>query len=282
MISKRRYTIIAIAALALCLCLFWTDPFRSTGQTAQPAKATESETGRGAQHADAPAAPTGDAADLSGDLRRLVDAANRGDAQSAYQASMLLEQCWIAEFQASQATNLAENAQAPQIQTDFMRERARKRDQCNNIPAAIRADRFRLVRIAALARIPGAAYAFARMGPPAGADALETQRDDPGVSMWRQEAEGFLKEAAAAGDLESMYVLSTNYQMGIYTQRDPIAALAYAYAYANRQEMLSRANISPDYARLLEVLSRGLSVEQQRAARERGAAIAAGRPVPQT
>ena len=165
--------------------------------------------------------------------------------------------------------------------TDFMREQIRMRDQCKDIPTAIRADRFRLVRIAALARIPGAAYAFARMGPPAGADALETQHDDPGVSKWRQEAEGFLKEAAATGDLESMNALSTSYQMGVYTQQDPVAALTYAYAYTSRQEMLDGTKVSPGYARLLDVLSRGLSAEQQRTAQERGAAIAAASPLPQ-
>ena len=275
--AMRWLAAIAIVGLALGTGLWW-GLSRTAVPAQHPSGAPKLRVGQEARHADAPSAST---ADLSEHLHRLIDAANQGDAQSAYQASTLLEQCWVADFVAGPVPDRIENAQAPQTQTDFMREQIRMRDQCKNIPTAIRADRFRLVRIAALARIPGAAYAFARMGPPAGADALETQRDDPGVSMWRQEAEGFLKEAAAAGDLESMYVLSTNYQMGIYTQQDPVAALAYAYAYASRQEMLDGTKISPGYARLLDVLSRGLSAEQQRTAQEQGTAIAAASPLPQ-
>ncbi len=278
MISKPRFAGIAIASLVLGIGL-WMSLYLPAAPMERPGAVTKPSINQEAPRTIVSPRPTAEVADRTDSLRRLIDAANQGDAQSAYQASVLLEQCWIADLMADPADRM-ESADVLATQADFMRQQAALRDQCKTIPAAIRADRFRLIRIAAQARVPGAAYAFARTGPPAGPDALQTQPDDPGVSAWRQDAERFLKDAASAGDLESMIALSSTYQMGIYTQRDPMSALAYAYAYADRRQMLDDRPISPIHAQLLDVLSRGLSAEQQRAAQERGSAIAAASPLP--
>lgn len=279
MLSKRRFIGIASASLVLGIGL-WMSLYFTAAPTARPGDMPNARIDQVAPHTIVSPRPLAQAADLTGSVRRLIDAANQGDAQSAYQASVLLEQCWIVDFMAGPSTDRTENAEVSATQTDFTRQQSALRAQCKNIPAAIRADRFRLVHIAAQAHIPGAANAFARIGPPAGVDALQTQPDDPGVSTWKQEAENFLKEAASSGDLESMNALSSSYQMGLYTQRDPLAALTYAYAYARRQQMLNDSPISPGYARLLDTLSRGLSAEQQRLAQERGSTIAAASPLP--
>ena len=80
------------------------------------------------------------------------------------------------------------------------------------------------------AGIRGSMVDFLAEGPIEGdPNALESRPTDPLVVEWKRSAILLLTASAKKGDVESLSQLSTTYQMGTVTERDPQLALAYPH-----------------------------------------------------
>lgn len=84
---------------------------------------------------------------------------------------------------------------------------------------------------AALAGIPGTVQELLEFGPLDGdANALDTRPTDPLVMAWKLQMQDLFAASARRGDLESMATLSQAYQMGYFSEKDAVLALAYEIA----------------------------------------------------
>ena len=149
---------------------------------------------------------------------------------------------------------------------------------CGDITDSQIAMRNTYLRKALDANVPGAVSAFIALGPIEGDPrAIETRADDPIIVEWKTKALAMATDSAKSGDISSLSLLETNYQIGMLTAPDPKLALAYEIA---KQEILSNRGV---YKRkngdlssnLLTTLSSTLSKEQISEATDIGKSLAA-------
>ena len=150
----------------------------------------------------------------------------------------------------------------------FLRERAAMVKLCAGMSPAQVQERLAFLDTAARAGHVGAQIDFYMEGPYGRDFDVADNPGDPTVVQWKTDALAYLKQAGRTCDQFALALLSTVYDAGQLTGRDPEAAMAYSIAAAvPRKKPLAEAQ-------LRERFGDELSAAQFASAQQRGASLA--------
>ena len=199
-------------------------------------------------------------------VKSLYGPANNGDKQAAYEIYRAESICALAP-KIQQNMKEMSPANDPGLFTSFQSSVDEIKSVCADFNGNER-ERLNYLLIAVKGGVPKAAASFA-FEPPEGIDNFHTDRidlHDPRVTQWKNDAIGYLTQAAAQGDTGSMGLLSGFYANGQMTPQNLQMALTYTMALAEiNNEHLDSPNITdlsgkltPDQARAAKVAANQL------------------------
>lgn len=154
-----------------------------------------------------------------------VGAARSGDAKAAYEVYQAESICAANDDPVADYHDPAEKAQ-------FLREREGLVKLCAGLSPAQVQERLGFLGTAARAGQVAAQVDFYMEGPYGRQFDMAQNADDPTVRQWKQDALGYLLQAGGKCDHFALALLSTVYDAGQITQRDPRTAIAYRVAAA--------------------------------------------------
>lgn len=189
----------------------------------------------------------------------------KADPGLAYPLALLLAQCRQMEATLD-AVAEASTASGGQVDAAAMMDRAEAVDaQCAHVPPEDLANYRKLLESAADAGIVPAQEDYAAL---AGAEfaAMNPVGDSEEITRFKKKSLGYWERAVQAGSAKAMQNLALAYSDGVLTDRDPVRAYSYAYAF-------TRAHHGVGNERFLQGMGRGLSAAEIQRAREAGQAI---------
>jgi hypothetical protein len=154
-----------------------------------------------------------------------VGKARSGDAGAAYEVYQAESVCAAND---DPVADYAEPAQKEQ----FLREREALGKLCTGMSPAQVQERLGFLATAARAGNRNAQVDFYMEGPYGRAFDMAGNADDPTVKQWKEDALGYLKQAAGTCDHFSLALLANVYDAGLLTERDMRSSMAYAIAAA--------------------------------------------------
>ncbi len=149
---------------------------------------------------------------------------------------------------------------------------------CESLQQWQKDGRFANLDVALKADVPGSGMAYYREGPRGVSEELaRTQPNDPRVVAWKEQAVAYVKRDALRGDVAALAAMADIYanlnDLQI-TKPDPKEALAWQVAMWQARSQ-SRPVVEEARERDLARLSRGMAEADVKAAKARGAEIAA-------
>ena len=152
-------------------------------------------------------------------------AARMGDARAVYEVYQALSIC------ANNDDPVADYEQA--LQRDaFLRERDNLKAMCANVSPALVQERLRFLATAASAGNAAAQIDHYMEGPNGHPFDPAQVEADPLVRQWRDDALGYLSNAADHCDSFALGLLASVYDAGVLTERDMKRSMAYSVAEA--------------------------------------------------
>lgn len=190
-----------------------------------------------------------------------MGAARHGDVKAAYEVYQAESIC------AANADPVAEYQEAAQREL-FLRERAAMVKLCAGLSPAQVQERLAFLDTAARAGNVSAQIDYYMEGPYGRNFDIAENPGDPTVTQWKADALSYLKQAGGKCDQFALALLSTVYDAGQLTVRDPGTAMVYSIAAAvPRKKPVTEAQ-------LRERFGEDLSAAEFASAQQRGASLA--------
>jgi hypothetical protein len=192
-----------------------------------------------------------------------IGAARSGDAKAAYEVYQAESVCAANEDPVADYHDPAQKAQ-------FLREREGLIKLCVGLSPAQVQERLGFLGTAARAGHIAAQVDFYMEGPYGREFDMAQNGGDPAVQQWKEDALGYLKQAGGKCDHFALALLSTVYDAGQLTGRDPRTAMAYRIAAAvprkkavNEQQLRSEFGDELSTTQFDSALQLGAQLAQQ-------------------